>query len=165
MKNLDGEIFSVWFLAGAALVFWMQAGFAMCEAGFTRAKNAGNNIMKNLMDFCIGTVMWFISDSRKRKERLPKRRGFQLLNREESGKLKRQYWRPAVLNDWQRGCVTTCVTKTGQGLNPASFLCFFNVLVFESRLALFLFTRKSSNHAGFRALLCQKEVCHWVFAK
>ena len=63
MKSLDGEIFSVWFLAGAALVFWMQAGFAMCEAGFTRAKNAGNIIMKNLMDFCIGTVMWFICGS------------------------------------------------------------------------------------------------------
>ena len=60
MKTLDGEIFAVWFLAGAALVFWMQAGFAMCEAGFTRAKNAGNIIMKNLMDFCIGTVMWFL---------------------------------------------------------------------------------------------------------
>ena len=60
MKALDGEVFAVWFLAGAALVFWMQAGFAMCEAGFTRAKNAGNIIMKNLMDFCIGTVMWFI---------------------------------------------------------------------------------------------------------
>lgn len=60
MEILKGEIFSVWFLAGAALVFWMQAGFAMCEAGFTRAKNAGNIIMKNLMDFCIGTVMWFI---------------------------------------------------------------------------------------------------------
>lgn len=57
---LHGEIFSVWFLIGAAFVFWMQAGFAMCEAGFTRAKNAGNIIMKNLMDFCIGTVMWFI---------------------------------------------------------------------------------------------------------
>ena len=42
---------SVWFLMGAALVFWMQAGFAMVEAGFTRAKNAGNIIMKNLMDF------------------------------------------------------------------------------------------------------------------
>ncbi len=41
----------VWFLIGAALVFFMQAGFAMCEAGFTRAKNAGNIIMKNLMDF------------------------------------------------------------------------------------------------------------------
>ena len=60
MKTLDGEVFAVWFLIGAALVFWMQAGFAMCEAGFTRAKNAGNIIMKNLMDFCIGTVMWFI---------------------------------------------------------------------------------------------------------
>ena len=60
MEMLHEEIFSVWFLAGAALVFWMQAGFAMCEAGFTRAKNAGNIIMKNLMDFCIGTVMWFI---------------------------------------------------------------------------------------------------------
>ena len=59
-KALDGEIFAVWFLIGAALVFWMQAGFAMCETGFTRAKNAGNIIMKNLMDFCIGTVMWFI---------------------------------------------------------------------------------------------------------
>ena len=60
MELLDGEIFGVWFLIGAAFVFWMQAGFAMCEAGFTRAKNAGNIIMKNLMDFCIGTVMWFI---------------------------------------------------------------------------------------------------------
>ena len=60
LETLDGEIFAVWFLIGAAFVFWMQAGFAMCEAGFTRAKNAGNIIMKNLMDFCIGTVMWFI---------------------------------------------------------------------------------------------------------
>ena len=47
-----------WFLIGAALVFWMQAGFAMVEAGFTRSKNAGNIIMKNLMDFCIGTVVF-----------------------------------------------------------------------------------------------------------
>ena len=47
-----------WFLIGAALVFWMQAGFAMVETGFTRAKKAGNIIMKNLMDFCIGTVMF-----------------------------------------------------------------------------------------------------------
>lgn len=60
MEVLHGEIFAVWFLVGTALVFWMQAGFAMCEAGFTRAKNSGNIIMKNLMDFCIGTVMWFI---------------------------------------------------------------------------------------------------------
>ena len=49
-----------WFLIGAALVFWMQAGFAMVETGFTRAKNAGNIIMKNLMDFCIGTVAFLL---------------------------------------------------------------------------------------------------------
>ncbi len=47
-----------WYLIGAALVFWMQAGFAMIEAGFTRAKNAGNILMKNLMDFCIGTIVF-----------------------------------------------------------------------------------------------------------
>ena len=47
-----------WYLIGAALVFFMQAGFAMVETGFTRAKNAGNIIMKNLMDFCIGTVVF-----------------------------------------------------------------------------------------------------------
>ena len=52
------QVFAVWFLIGAALVFWMQAGFAMVEAGFTRAKNTGNIIMKNLMDFCIGTVVF-----------------------------------------------------------------------------------------------------------
>ena len=55
-----GELFGVWFLIGAALVFWMQAGFAMVETGFTRAKNAGNIIMKNLMDFCIGTVVFIL---------------------------------------------------------------------------------------------------------
>ncbi|MDO4615852.1 MAG: ammonium transporter [Lachnospiraceae bacterium] len=60
---ISSEVYGVWFLIGAAFVFWMQAGFAMCEAGFTRAKNAGNIIMKNLMDFCIGTVMWFIIGS------------------------------------------------------------------------------------------------------
>lgn len=49
---------SIWFLIGAALVFFMQCGFAMVETGFTRAKNAGNIIMKNLMDFCIGTIMF-----------------------------------------------------------------------------------------------------------
>jgi len=52
--------FGIWFLIGAALVFWMQAGFAMVEAGFTRAKNSGNILMKNLMDFCIGTVMFIL---------------------------------------------------------------------------------------------------------
>ena len=54
------ETFSVWFLIGAALVFWMQAGFAMVEAGFTRSKNTGNIIMKNLMDFCIGTCTFIL---------------------------------------------------------------------------------------------------------
>jgi Amt family ammonium transporter len=59
-ENVSGSVFSVWFLIGAALVFWMQAGFAMVEAGFTRAKNTGNIIMKNLMDFCIGTVVFIL---------------------------------------------------------------------------------------------------------
>ena len=54
------ETFAVWFLIGAALVFWMQAGFAMVEAGFTRSKNTGNIIMKNLMDFCIGTCTFIL---------------------------------------------------------------------------------------------------------
>ncbi len=51
---------SVWFLMATALVFFMQAGFAMVETGFTRAKNAGNIIMKNLMDFCLGTVAFAV---------------------------------------------------------------------------------------------------------
>ena len=60
LDAINGSVFGVWFLIGAALVFWMQAGFAMCEAGFTRAKNTGNIIMKNLMDFCIGTVVFIL---------------------------------------------------------------------------------------------------------
>ncbi len=59
-ETATSEVFGVWFLIGAALVFFMQAGFAMVETGFTRAKNAGNIIMKNLMDFCIGTVVFVI---------------------------------------------------------------------------------------------------------
>ena len=51
---------SIWYLVGALLVFFMQTGFAMLETGFTRAKNAGNIIMKNLMDFCIGTVAFTV---------------------------------------------------------------------------------------------------------
>ena len=57
VKSMD---MSVWYLLGAVLVFFMQCGFAMVETGFTRAKNAGNIIMKNLMDFCIGTVVFFV---------------------------------------------------------------------------------------------------------
>ena len=60
LSAIDGQLFAVWFLIGAALVFWMQAGFAMVEAGFTRAKNTGNILMKNLMDFCIGTVVFIL---------------------------------------------------------------------------------------------------------
>lgn len=55
------SINTTWTLIGAALVFFMQAGFAMVETGFTRAKNAGNIIMKNLMDFSLGVpVFWLI---------------------------------------------------------------------------------------------------------
>ena len=60
LQAINDNIFAVWLLIGVILIFWMQAGFAMVEAGFTRAKNSGNIIMKNLMDFCIGTVMWFL---------------------------------------------------------------------------------------------------------
>ncbi len=60
LSAVKGEVFGVWFLIGAALVFWMQAGFAMVETGFTRAKNSGNILMKNLMDFCIGTVVFVL---------------------------------------------------------------------------------------------------------
>ncbi len=57
---MEDSVWSVWYLIGAALVFFMQCGFAMVETGFTRAKNAGNIIMKNLMDFCIGTPMFMV---------------------------------------------------------------------------------------------------------
>lgn len=60
ITSVHSEIYAVWFLIGAALVFFMQAGFAMVETGFTRAKNAGNILMKNLMDFCIGTIMFIL---------------------------------------------------------------------------------------------------------
>ena len=60
LQAVDSEVFAIWFLIGAALVFFMQAGFAMVETGFTRAKNAANIIMKNLMDFCIGTPMFVL---------------------------------------------------------------------------------------------------------
>ncbi len=58
LEKATSNSFAIWFLIGAALVFFMQCGFAMVESGFTRAKSAGNIIMKNLMDFCIGTFMF-----------------------------------------------------------------------------------------------------------
>ena len=51
-----------WTLVGAFLVYFMQAGFALCEAGFTRAKNTGNILMKNMMDFCIGTPCYWLKN-------------------------------------------------------------------------------------------------------
>lgn len=58
---LYSPVNTIWVLGGAALVFFMQAGFSLCEAGFTRAKNTGNILMKNLMDFCIGTpAFWLV---------------------------------------------------------------------------------------------------------
>ena len=50
----------LWTLWGAAMVFFMRAGFSLCEAGLTRAKNTGNILMKNLMDFCIGTPIYWL---------------------------------------------------------------------------------------------------------
>lgn len=58
VDELASSIDAVWILVGAALVFFMQAGFAIVEAGLTRAKNTGNILMKNLMDFCLGTIVF-----------------------------------------------------------------------------------------------------------
>ena len=60
MTAISDNVYGVWYMIGAALVFFMQCGFAMVESGFTRAKNAGNIIMKNLMDFCIGAVAFIV---------------------------------------------------------------------------------------------------------
>lgn len=60
VATAEGVSLGIWFLIGAALVFFMQSGFAMVETGFTRAKNAGNIIMKNLMDFCIGALAFMV---------------------------------------------------------------------------------------------------------
>ncbi|MCG8502117.1 MAG: ammonium transporter [Firmicutes bacterium] len=60
MEEFQANLDTVWVLIAAFLVFFMQAGFAMVEAGFTRAKNASNIIMKNLMDFSIGSIIFFV---------------------------------------------------------------------------------------------------------
>ena len=78
-----------WYLIGAALVFFMQAGFAMVETGFTRAKNAGNIIMKNLMDFCIGTVVFMLL-------------GFGLMMGEDAYKKAAQYRKEVVMPRWEK---------------------------------------------------------------
>lgn len=58
--DINMAIDTFWVLIGGILVFWMQAGFAMVETGFTRSKNAGNIIMKNLMDFALGSLIYWI---------------------------------------------------------------------------------------------------------
>lgn len=60
VAGLYSSVDTIWVLLGAVLVFFMQAGFAMVETGFTRAKNSGNIIMKNLMDFAIGTIVFWV---------------------------------------------------------------------------------------------------------
>ena len=61
LDEIRGAVDTIWVLVAAFLVFFMQAGFAMVETGFTRAKNAGNIIMKNFIDFCVGSLsFWFI---------------------------------------------------------------------------------------------------------
>ena len=60
MEDISFVLDTIWVLIAAALVFFMQAGFAMVETGFTRAKNAGNIIMKNLMDFAVGSIMFWV---------------------------------------------------------------------------------------------------------
>ena len=60
MENLQILLNVVWTMVGTILIFFMQAGFAMLETGFTRAKNAGNILMKNLMDFVIGSICFFL---------------------------------------------------------------------------------------------------------
>ena len=60
MENTQVLLNIVWTMVGAFLVYFMQAGFAMVETGFTRAKNSGNILMKNMMDFVLGSLFFFI---------------------------------------------------------------------------------------------------------
>lgn len=60
MENTQVLLNIVWTMVGAFLVYFMQAGFAMVETGFTRAKNSGNILMKNMMDFVLGSIFFFI---------------------------------------------------------------------------------------------------------
>ena len=59
MNEIGLSLDTVWVLLAAMLVFWMQPGFALCEAGFTRRKNAANILMKNFVDFMFGSVLFF----------------------------------------------------------------------------------------------------------
>lgn len=113
--------FGIWFLIGASLVFFMQAGFAMVETGFTRAKNAGNIIMKNLMDFCIGVPVFMLL-------------GYSLLLGEDVGgfigmpslKIFTNYknfdWAPFVFN--MVFCATTATIVSGAMAERTKFISY-----------------------------------------
>lgn len=113
--------FGIWFLIGASLVFFMQAGFAMVETGFTRAKNAGNIIMKNLMDFCIGVPVFMLL-------------GYSLLLGEDVGgfigmpsmKIFTDYknfdWAPFVFN--MVFCATTATIVSGAMAERTKFISY-----------------------------------------
>lgn len=113
--------FGIWFLIGASLVFFMQAGFAMVETGFTRAKNAGNIIMKNLMDFCIGVPVFMLL-------------GYSLLLGEDVGgfigmpslKIFTYYknfdWAPFVFN--MVFCATTATIVSGAMAERTKFISY-----------------------------------------
>ncbi|MBO5113862.1 MAG: ammonium transporter [Lachnospiraceae bacterium] len=128
MSAVSGEVFGVWFLIGAALVFWMQAGFAMVETGFTRAKNAGNILMKNLMDFCIGTVVFILI-------------GFSLLLGEDMvgliGKPGFDIFTNYAEFDWSNFvfnlvfCATTATIVSGAMAERTKFLsyCFYSAVI------------------------------------
>ena len=59
MNEVGISLDTVWMLLAAILVFWMQPGFALCEAGFTRSKNTANILFKNFVDFMLGSVLFF----------------------------------------------------------------------------------------------------------
>ena len=59
MNEIGLSLDTVWMLLAAMLVFWMQPGFALCEAGFTRSKNTANILMKNFVDFMFGSLLFF----------------------------------------------------------------------------------------------------------
>ena len=63
MNEIGLSLDTVWMLLAAMLVFWMQPGFALCEAGFTRRKNTANILMKNFVDFMFGSLLFFFSVS------------------------------------------------------------------------------------------------------
>ena len=151
LSVLNGEVFGVWFLIGAALVFWMQAGFAMVETGFTRAKNAGNILMKNLMDFCIGTVVFILI-------------GFSLLLGEDMagiiGKPGFDIFTDYANFDWSNFvfnlvfCATTATIVSGAMAERTKFLsyCVYSLMISPESFPQSFIRSKHTGHgaaAGF----------------